>query len=78
MEHADIQTATISLDIDKLAALLDFCAALRTREEMQEFCVIKIREYFRKKNLFPMIQQEKILLTLLDNSKSPKQEYYTK
>ena len=76
--HADTQAVTISLDADKLTALLDYCVEPRTREEMQEFCGIKTREYFRKKILVPMIQQEKVLLTLPDKPKSPKQKYYTK
>ena len=76
--HADMQAVTIRLDADKLAALLDYCAEPRTREEMQDYCGIKTREYFRKKILVPMIQQEKVLLTIPDKPKSPKQKYYTK
>lgn len=76
--HADAQAVTISLDADKLTALLDYCVEPRTREEMQEFCGIKTREYFRKKILVPMILQKKVLLALPDKPKSPKQKYYTK
>jgi len=47
--EAGTQAVTISLDVDKLNALLDYCSEPRTRAEMQEFCGIKTREYFRKK-----------------------------
>lgn len=75
--QADTQAFTISLDATKLAGLLEYCSVPRTRAEMQEFCGIKTREYFRKKILVPMIQSGKLLLTLPDKPSSPNQKYYT-
>ncbi|MBQ6133567.1 MAG: hypothetical protein IJI65_05415 [Lachnospiraceae bacterium] len=69
------QAVTISLDVDKLNALLDYCSEPRTRAEMQEFCGIKTREYFRKKILVPMIHARKLLLTIPDRPSSPNQKY---
>ena len=77
-EHAgNTQAVTISLDAAKLNALLAFCSVPRTRAEMQEFCGIKTREYFRKKILAPMIGTGKVFLTIPDKPSSPKQKYYT-
>ena len=76
-ENADAnQIITISLDVNKLNELLEYCSKPRTRSEMQEFCEIKTREYFRKKILVPMIQAGKLLLTIPDKPKSPNQKYY--
>ena len=67
---------SISLDVNKLTELLEYCSEPRTRSEMQELCGIKTREYFRKKILVPMIQAGKLLLTIPDKPKSPNQKYY--
>ena len=69
------QAVTISLDVNKLNDLLDYCSEPRTRAEMQEYCGIKTREYFRKKILVPMIQSGKLLLTIPDRPNSPNQKY---
>ena len=69
------QAVTISLDVQKLNDLLDYCSEPRTRAEMQEFCGIKTREYFRKKILVPMINSGKILQTILEHPNSPNQRY---
>lgn len=72
---SSVQAVTISLDVDKLNALLDYCSEPRTRAEMQEFCGIKTREYFRKKILVPMIRAGKLLLTIPESPSSPNQKY---
>lgn len=72
--HAE-ETIVISLDAVRLNALLDYCSEPRTRDEMQEFCGIKTREYFRKKILVPLIELGKINLTIPDKPRSPKQKY---
>ena len=69
------QAVTISLDVQKLNDLLDYCSEPRTRAEMQEFCGIKTREYFRKKILVPMINSGKILQTIPEHPNSPNQRY---
>lgn len=73
--HAGTQAVTISLDAERLTRLLDFCSEPRTRDEMQDFCGIKTREYFRKKILVPLIESGKINLTIPDKPKSPNQKY---
>lgn len=45
--QAEGKTITVNLDIKKLNELLDFCEESRTRNELQEFCGIKSRDYFR-------------------------------
>lgn len=50
--QAEYQPITVNLDIKRLNELLDFCIDPRTRDEMQDFCGIKTREYFRKKIWF--------------------------
>lgn len=69
------QAATVSLDIRRLNDLLDYCKEPRTRDEMQRFCGINTREYFRKKILVPLIELEKVFLTIPDKPKSPNQKY---
>ena len=76
-ENADVnQGITINLNINKLNELLEYCSEPRTRSEIQEFCGIKSREYFRKNVLAPMIQAGKLLLTISDKPTSPNQKYY--
>ena len=75
--QAGTQAFTIHLDAAKLDALLEYCAVPRTRAEMQDFCEIKTREYFRKKILVPMIQSGKLMLTIPEKPSSPNQKYYT-
>ncbi len=67
------QAILISLDIEKLNALIDYCSEPRTRSEMQEFCGIKSRDYFRTKILVPMILSHKVFLTIPEKPSSPKQ-----
>ena len=69
------QAVTISLDVQKLNDLLDYCSEPRTRAEMQDFCGIKTREYFRKKILVLMINSGKILQTIPEHPNSPNQRY---
>lgn len=75
--HDSMQAVTISLDVERLNGLLEYCKTPRTRDEMQGFCGIKTREYFRKKILVPMLQTGKIHMTIPDKPRSPKQKYYS-
>lgn len=70
-----VEPITINLDAERLNALLDYCSEPRSRDEMQGFCGIKTREYFRKKILVPMIKSGKVRLTIPDKPSSPKQKY---
>ncbi len=53
------EVIAVKLDIVKLNELLDFCTEARTRAEIQEFCGISSRDYFRK-NSASAIKQWKI------------------
>lgn len=76
--QADGQAVTISLDAGRLRDLLEYCSEPRTRAEMQTFCNIKSRDYFRTKILVPLIESGRIFLTIPDKPSSPKQKYYSK
>lgn len=71
----DSHVITISLDAERLNALLDYCTEPRSRTEMQEFCGIKSRDYFRTKVLNPMVDSGKVRPTIPDKPSSPKQKY---
>lgn len=73
--QVDGQPLTISLDVTRLNQLLDYCFTPRTREEMQQFCGIKSRDYFRTKILVPLISLKKIFPLIPDKPNSPKQKY---
>ncbi len=73
--QVDGQPLTISLDVTRLNQLLDYCFTPRTREEMQLFCGIKSRDYFRTKILVPLISLKKIFPLIPDKPNSPKQKY---
>jgi ATP-dependent DNA helicase RecG len=47
----------------------------RSRAELQEFCNIGSRDYFRKKILNPLIDSKKIRLTKPDKPTSSNQRY---
>lgn len=60
---------------DRMDKLVDFCTVPRTREEMQQFYGIAIREYFRKKVLNPLLDSGKLKRTLPDKPNSRYQKY---
>lgn len=68
--------AKIGLPVEKLEELLEFCSSPKSRKEMQEFCGIKTREYFRKHILKPMIENKMIRQTIPDKPKSRNQKYF--
>ena len=65
----------IGLTIEKIDELLAFCSTPKTRKEMQEFCGIKTREYFRKHILKPMLENKMIMQTIPDKPTSRNQKY---
>ena len=69
---------SIGLDIGKVNELLEYCSVPRSRSEMQNFCGIKSRGYFREKILIPLVRFEKLFLTVPDKPRSSKQKYYAK
>ena len=68
-------TITVKLDIIKLNALLNYCSESRTRAEIQEFCEISSRDYFRKNILVPLLDSGRLKRTIPDKPNSSKQRY---
>ena len=60
--------------VERKEQLLAFCAEPRTRAELQRFTGITHREYFRNTILKPLLQAEKLNMTLPEkpNSRNPK------
>jgi len=65
----------VKLDIVKLNALLDYCTEARTRAEIQAFCEIRSRDYFRNNILVPLLNSGRLKLTIPDKPRSSKQKY---
>ncbi|WP_369073316.1 Fic family protein, partial [Tannerella forsythia] len=63
---------------DKIALLLSFCRTPRSREEMMEFVGLRNRDHFHKKYLRPLLEQEKIEMTIPEKPQSKNQKYRTK
>lgn len=72
LEHSAVKT-DISLDL--LARLREYLREPRSRAELQSFCKISSRDYFRNKILNPLIESKKIKLTIPDKPTSSKQQY---
>ncbi len=72
LEHSKGK-ADISLDL--LVRLREYLREPRSRAELQSFCKISSRDYFRNKILNPLIDSQKIKLTIPDKPNSPKQRY---
>lgn len=72
LEHSAGKT-DISLDL--LARLREYLREPRTRVELQSFCEISSRDYFRNKILNPLIESKKVKLTIPDKPTSSKQRY---
>ncbi len=66
---------TVKLDVGKISSLLDYCAEARTGAELQQFCGIKSREYFRKNILLPLLDSGRLKRTIPDKPRSSKQKY---
>lgn len=65
----------VTTHVERTAQLLEFCAEPRTRDEMQQFIEITNREYFRKTILKPLLDSEKLKMTIPYKPKSTKQKY---
>lgn len=72
LEHSAVKT-DISLDL--LARLREYLREPRTRAELQSFCEISSRDYFRNKILNPLIESKKVKLTIPEKPTSSKQRY---
>jgi len=63
---------------DRIDKLLKFCEEPKSRDEIQDYIGIKNREYFRKKILKPLIEENLLMLTKPDKPTSLNQKYYSK
>ena len=73
--QVDDTTISVKLDITKINALLDYCAEARTRVEIQAFCEISSRDYFRNNVLKPLLDSGRLKRTIPDKPNSSKQKY---
>lgn len=69
------QVDIAKLNAESLNSLLQFSCEPRTREELQQFCKIKSREYFRKNILSPLVENGLLLRTIPDKPNSKNQKY---
>ena len=72
LEHLKVK-ADISLDL--LVRLREYLREPRSRAELQSFCKISSRDYFRNRILNPLIDSQKIKLTIPGKPNSSKQRY---
>lgn len=72
LEHS---MGKIDISIDMLIKLREYLKEPRSRAELQKFCEIKSRDYFRNKILMPLIDSKKIKLTIPNKPTSSKQKY---
>ena len=72
LEHS---AEKIGIDIKLLASLREYLREPRSRAELQKFCKISSRDYFRNNILNPLINAEKIQLTIPEKPTSSKQKY---
>ncbi len=66
---------TVKLDIRRINAMLDYCVTERSAAELQQFCEISSREYFRKNILSPLVKSGRLKRTIPDKPNSSKQKY---
>ena len=72
LEHSDLK---INIDLDLYVKLREYMKEPRTRAELQDFCKISSRDYFRKKILNPLVTMQKVRLTIPEKPTSSKQKY---
>lgn len=63
---------------EKVSMLLSFCEVSRSREEMMEFLELRNRDHFLKKYLRPLLDQNKIEMTIPEKPRSKHQRYRTR
>lgn len=64
---------------DKLEEkILQFCKSEKSAKEIAEHCGYKSVDRFKRNHLKPLLEQEKIQMTIPDKPKSKNQKYITK
>lgn len=72
LEHSGLK---INIDLELYVKLSEYLKEPRTRAELQNFCKISSRNYFRIKILNPLINMQKVRLTIPEKPTSSKQKY---
>jgi ATP-dependent DNA helicase RecG len=70
--------SAIAPEIDspgKLLAILEFCNEPKSRVQIQEFCGIKSKSYFKTKILSPLLSGGQLVPTIPEKPSSPNQKY---
>lgn len=60
---------------DKLEVLIDFCSEARSKKELMAYMGLLNSNYFRKKYLKPLLENDKIRMTIPDKPNSRNQKY---
>ena len=68
-------TVQVSVQDKRIDSLLEFCSIERTREEIQQHLGMTHRGYFRNKILNPLLESEKLKMTIPDKPNSRNQKY---
>jgi ATP-dependent DNA helicase RecG len=71
----DGTTMQVTMQDERFASLLDFCADPRTREEMQQHLGMVNRDHFRKSVLKPLLESGQLKMTIPDKPNSRNQRY---
>ena len=60
------------------ADLIEFCTVPRSRQEMMEFLKLANRKNFVERHLKPLLDSEKLVMTIPDKPNSKNQRYVKK
>ena len=63
------------MNIKEYARLMEFLSEPRTRQEIQEFCGYKSRDYLRKNILAQLLEAGTVDMTIPEKPQSSKQKY---
>ena len=66
---------SVSIEVDRLMEILEFCNEPRTRNEIMEEFDYKSPSHFREDILKPMLAGGQLVMTIPDKPSSPKQKY---
>ena len=71
--HDEVYDGTLTIEEN----ILKFCNIARSKAEIIEFCGFKSRAQFTARYLSPLIESNKLAMTMPDKPKSKKQKYLT-
>jgi ATP-dependent DNA helicase RecG len=73
MNYGNLDGTTIQ--VARLAELLEYCSVPRTRDEMQQYLGIANRGYFRKSIMKSLLETGQLVMTIPDKPNSRNQKY---